>query len=410
MIAGAGPGVYPPPVPPPFPGFPPIIIGADGIPTPEPSQSPSASNNQPSSNSATKTSSSSSSTSSSSFISKILPTQKGDDDFFELETDGGLIAEVNQLLLGIQKGPSSIPSSFSTQTTASVSSTATPTGHVKCNDQTRPAGAPLASDLVTALTKQNQIATICAGKFDGSGDSTHMTFNHGLLTILLQRGSPTEAITACTPGLNAIIDTCIKGSGVYGGTYSAGDQFFNITNIAFPNNPLIPGGDQGASSITSSTAPPPSSTATPTPSSSAAPSDPPSPPSQPCEDDCTAIIPQLSIYPNDKICTGDDNKLFIDQGHSSDPNQNADWFRISSHNNCFLTMAKSASHRGFPDQYCFLKSALIDFVNQNALGCNFGDGFNRMSGPQPPESSLSGSGEVCLSNFANYEKCGMTDL
>lgn len=73
-------------------------------------------------------------------------------------------------------------------------------------------------------------------------------------------------------------------------------------------------------------------------------------------------------------------------------------------------MAKSAAHRGFPDQYCFQKSALIDYVNANALGCEFGDGFNRQSGPQPAESANSGLGEVCLTNFAHYNQCGETDL
>ena len=43
------PGIYPPPVPPPFPSFPPITIGNDGIPTPSPSPTdPKPSDQQPS--------------------------------------------------------------------------------------------------------------------------------------------------------------------------------------------------------------------------------------------------------------------------------------------------------------------------------------------------------------------------
>lgn len=131
--------------------------------------------------------------------------------------------------------------------------------------------------------------------------------------------------------------------------------------------------------------------------------------SGPCEDDCTAIVPQLSIY-GDMICSEDDLGKFIDHGTTADPNGEADWFRISSHGNCYLVMAKSAAHRGFPDQNCFQKSAIIDFVNQNALGCNVGDPFNRKSGAQPAESQFTGQGEVCLANFNNYQSCGESDL
>ncbi|KAL8793708.1 MAG: hypothetical protein Q9195_003649 [Heterodermia aff. obscurata] len=128
-----------------------------------------------------------------------------------------------------------------------------------------------------------------------------------------------------------------------------------------------------------------------------------------CEDDCTAIIPQLSIY-GDMICSSDDLSKFVDHGTTTDADGEADWFRISSHANCYLVMAKSAAHRGFPDQYCFQKSAVIDFVNQNALGCNAGDPFLRKSGAQRPESQFTGSGEVCLANFKNYQSCGEVDL
>ena len=133
------------------------------------------------------------------------------------------------------------------------------------------------------------------------------------------------------------------------------------------------------------------------------------PPTIPCEDDCMAIIPQLSAY-GDMVCTGTDLSKFIDHGTTNDASGNADWFRVSSHGNCFLVMAKSAAHRGFPDQYCFQKSALETFVQQNALGCNVGGSFNRMSGAQSQESQFSGVGEVCLANFANYQACGEKDL
>ncbi|KAH0545487.1 hypothetical protein FGG08_000488 [Glutinoglossum americanum] len=126
-----------------------------------------------------------------------------------------------------------------------------------------------------------------------------------------------------------------------------------------------------------------------------------------CADDCLAIIPQLSIY-GDLVCTSNDLEKFID--HSTTNNGEADWFRISSHENCFLMMAKSAERRGFPGQYCFQKAALTSFVQANAVGCNAGDAFNRVSGAQPEQSGHSGLGEVCLTNFKNYDSCGSTDL
>jgi hypothetical protein len=160
--------------------------------------------------------------------------------------------------------------------------------------------------------------------------------------------------------------------------------------------------DNGTSAATTSAAP--SSTA-------ASPTIivPPPAPSPPCEDDCMAIIPQLSIY-GDMICTDTDLSKFIDHDTTTDSNGNADWFRISSHGNCFLVMAKSAAHRGFADPYCFQKTALVTFVQENALGCNVGDSFNRMSGAQSQQVKYGPLGEACLANFANYQSCGETDL
>lgn len=170
----------------------------------------------------------------------------------------------------------------------------------------------------------------------------------------------------------------------------------------------VPDNDSGAITTSAASTNPPSTTLTTTTSqpvpTTSTPTD-----SGPCQDDCTAIIPQLSIY-GDLICSGDDFGKFFDSGTITDPNGEADWFRISSHGNCYLVMAKSAAHRGFPDQYCFQKSAVIDFVNQNALGCNVGDPFLRKSGVQRPGSQFPGSGEVCLANFKNYQSCGEADL
>lgn len=132
-------------------------------------------------------------------------------------------------------------SSFSSTTT----SVSQPTGTLTCQQQ-RPAGAPTGDQVANALTSNNQLASFCAAEFDGSGDSTHESFNHGGETIEVQRGSDTEQLTFCMEGLNAIIDGCIRNGGDYGGIYTRGDQKYSITNSEFPQNPLLPtdpGGD-----------------------------------------------------------------------------------------------------------------------------------------------------------------------
>ncbi|KAI9766485.1 MAG: hypothetical protein M1839_004889 [Geoglossum umbratile] len=105
----------------------------------------------------------------------------------------------------------------------------------------------------------------------------------------------------------------------------------------------------------------------------------------------------------DQICTGDSGNDWID---SSNPDNGwVDWWRLGSHNNCFLVLAKQSHNKGFPDEFCFPKSFIQSWINNNALGCNAGDDFFR---PSPPTmySRLSGFGMVCLSNFKNYQLCG----
>ena len=144
--------------------------------------------------------------------------------------------------------------------------------------QNIPSDGPTPSEVANALTTANDIATICAGNFDGSGDSTHMTFNHGFMDIELIRSSDTQTLTHCNDAIHSIISTCILGSADYGGIYSQDGETYNITNTIAPANPLIPGTDAGAPSTTSallttSSFPPPpaassttASSGTPTPS------------------------------------------------------------------------------------------------------------------------------------------------
>jgi len=169
---------------------------------------------------------------------------------------------------------SSQSSSVASSTRSSASPTST--GQVTCN-QARPSGSPSADDIANALTKNSGLDFICAAKFDGSGTPTSQTFNHGLIIINVQRGSTSEQLTFCQTGLNTIINTCIKNGNSYGGVYVQGTQTYNISNIAYPKNPLTPGADPGADPVSSSaiiipsssavimTTPPPTPTPTPPP-------------------------------------------------------------------------------------------------------------------------------------------------
>jgi len=110
----------------------------------------------------------------------------------------------------------------------------------------------------------------------------------------------------------------------------------------------------------------------------------------------------------DQICTDDPSNNFIDSGSS--PDSDVQWFRLDSNQNCFLTLAKSAGSHGFPDGFCFARQDIIAWINRNALGCNSGDAFFRASPPLNSGDTFAGQGQICLSNFKNYQLCGDTTM
>lgn len=101
--------------------------------------------------------------------------------------------------------------------------------------------APSANDIAQNLAGvlQQDIDSICNAQFDGSGDATHMTFNTGSETIMVQRGSNGGCLTHCHDAMNNIINTCILGSFDFGGIANVGDELYNITNINAPLDPLV---------------------------------------------------------------------------------------------------------------------------------------------------------------------------
>lgn len=156
---------------------------------------------------------------------------------------------------------SSLPSSTISSTTSNtVSSSIQPSATLECH-QNIPIDGPTPSEVAGAIRGANDISLnfICDAKFDGSGTSTQMTFNHGTINIIVGRMDDTKPLQYCQESMKAIINTCIIGTKDYGGVFAIGGESYNITNMIWPQNPLLPGVDPGAP------------TPTPTPSSSRAP-------------------------------------------------------------------------------------------------------------------------------------------
>jgi hypothetical protein len=121
-----------------------------------------------------------------------------------------------------------------------------------------------------------------------------------------------------------------------------------------------------------------------------------------CAQDCLNILTNKVNNLADYICTGDSSDTYIDSGSTGA----VDWWRLASDNNCYLVLAKSGESHGFPDPFCFPKSYIQQWVNSNALGCNSGDAFYRASPPLNSQDQYAGQGQVCLSNYQNYQICG----
>ena len=128
----------------------------------------------------------------------------------------------------------------------------TPTPSLDCQ-QNIPTNGPAATDIANALQKNNQLATVCATKFNRPGNSTRITFNHGYIDLTLERSSPDGLLDFCKAALNSIINICILGSNDYGGVFYQGGETYNISNSIYPKNPLIPNIDQGAPDATTTT-------------------------------------------------------------------------------------------------------------------------------------------------------------
>jgi hypothetical protein len=211
----------------------------------------------------------------------------------------------------------------------------------------------------------------CAGKIVNPGS------NVGICQGGTHKGCPCSP-NAQTPGFCGAVQSCDingckgtqVGAGSSFGTCQAG-SLVGCTCLFQQSPPPNPGGGGGGSN---------------------------------CQADCLTILTEkVNGLPN-QICTDDSSNNWIDSG--SAPSGFTDWWRLASHNNCFLVLAKQSGSGSLPDGYCFPKSFLQGWVASNALGCNSGDEFFRPSQPLLPENQFTGAGIVCLSNFLNYQLCG----
>lgn len=114
-------------------------------------------------------------------------------------------------------------------------------------NQQRQAGDPSGKDIDTALTKDNQLATVCSGEFPPGNDRI-ATYNHWSMIYNVTRTDPNQGLQGCLDGFQNIIDQCISGDNYWGGTWSLNGFTYAIYNQAYPSNGLGPNDSGGPSS------------------------------------------------------------------------------------------------------------------------------------------------------------------
>ncbi|KAG9236729.1 hypothetical protein BJ875DRAFT_524325 [Amylocarpus encephaloides] len=127
-----------------------------------------------------------------------------------------------------------------------------------------------------------------------------------------------------------------------------------------------------------------------------------------CISDCSAIVGQLEKDYGDQIDVTNSNDLskMVDFATGTSNKADNDWWRISSHGNCFLMIGKDASHRGFPDPPPPAKRQdLIDFINDRKLYACINAHPMLVSTPPTLISNFAGFAQFCLTDFDNYQKC-----
>lgn len=114
-------------------------------------------------------------------------------------------------------------------------------------NQKRQTGDPSGNDIGTALTKDNQLSTVCSGDFPPGNDKIS-TYNHWNMIYNVTRIDPSQGLQGCLDGFQNIIDQCISGGNYWGGTWSLNGFTYAIYNHAYPSNGLGPNDSGGPSS------------------------------------------------------------------------------------------------------------------------------------------------------------------
>ncbi|KAL8662636.1 MAG: hypothetical protein Q9168_008231, partial [Polycauliona sp. 1 TL-2023] len=128
-----------------------------------------------------------------------------------------------------------------------------------CNlGQQRQAGDPSGEDIATALTKNNQLESVCAGNFPPLNDRV-LSYNHWNLIYNATRDDPSEDLQSCQDGFKNIIDQCISNGNYWGGTWSLNGFTYAIYNSIYPANGLAPS-DEGGPTSTGGGGPGPTTT------------------------------------------------------------------------------------------------------------------------------------------------------
>lgn len=122
------------------------------------------------------------------------------------------------------------------------------TGAADCKyDEKRQAGDPSGDDIASALTKDEQLSSICSGTFPPGNDRI-ATYNHWSMIYNITRNDPGQNILGCKEGFQNIIDQCISGGNYWGGIWTLNGFTYSIYNKAYPANGLGPNDRGGPSS------------------------------------------------------------------------------------------------------------------------------------------------------------------
>jgi hypothetical protein len=130
--------------------------------------------------------------------------------------------------------PDHSASTLANSTRSTTSTSVVPSSTLSCQ-QPRLSGAPSGASLQDGLNVNNAIQNICQTSFTPTNRSS-ITYTSGFMDITIIREDINQPLQWCTPGLNAIISSCIVKQDFFGGVYTQGNEVYNISNSGYPGN------------------------------------------------------------------------------------------------------------------------------------------------------------------------------